>query len=292
MTVLIKLAVCLMESACFRWRLVIAALNPWARAIEARPTSSPPNGISRICCTRVTLQRSAVRRYRRSMCVITSGSPCQDLSQIGTRKRFQAGKNPACSITCELSREMRYATNGLYPAFQVFGKTRWWERFSNDRMDFVTCQCVHRCRGFSASWTGTPEWCEGDALIPFGDCWTPSIREPALNQRRRKRVFVGGGILQATACRRSNIKPRTMFLFLFFFRLYLAGCLATQRGGVLTKQGGRWYPLSDHCFLRRMRTGGTGRRSKGFCAAWTRRRTVPNSALRAVTARRFRFGTR
>ena len=23
----------------------------------------------------------------------------------------------------------------------------------------------------------TPEWCEGDALIPLGDCWTPSIGE-------------------------------------------------------------------------------------------------------------------
>ena len=52
--------------------------------------------------------------------VITFGSPCQDLSQIGTRNGF-AGKNSSLFYQAmRIIEEMRSATNGRYPAFSVW----------------------------------------------------------------------------------------------------------------------------------------------------------------------------
>lgn len=68
--------------------------------------------------------------------VITFGSPCQDLSQIGTRNGFAGKKSSLFYQAMRIIEEMRYATNGRYPAFTV------WENVagafsSNDRLDFA-----------------------------------------------------------------------------------------------------------------------------------------------------------
>ena len=49
----------------------------------------------------------------------------------------------------------------------------------------------------------TPEWCEGDALIPLGDCWTPVLGRTRPRTAAQARVRRGG--FCRPACRRSII---------------------------------------------------------------------------------------
>ncbi len=67
--------------------------------------------------------------------VITFGSPCQNLSQIGNRTGLAGEKSSLFFHAIRIIREMREATNGLFPVIAV------WENVmgafsSNDRMDF------------------------------------------------------------------------------------------------------------------------------------------------------------
>lgn len=69
--------------------------------------------------------------------VITFGSPCQNLSAIGNREGLAGKKSSLFYQAIRIIKEMRCATNGIYPAIIV------WENvmgafFSNDRMDFRT----------------------------------------------------------------------------------------------------------------------------------------------------------
>ena len=87
----------------------------------------------------------------------------------------------------------------------------------------------------------TPEWCEGDGLIPLGGSWTPSIGE---NPPFRS---VGGGclswrILQENVPQKYYLSPAVCSRFL---RLAVkAGCPPPKEiEYLLLKQGGK-YPLS------------------------------------------------
>lgn len=98
----------------------------------------------------------------------------------------------------------------------------------------------------------TPEWCEGDGLIPLGGSWTPSIGE---NPPFRS---VGGGcsswrILQADAPRKYYLSPAVCSRFL---RLAAkAGCPPPPEiGYLLLKQGGRYPSCSPS--------------SSGGCGQW------------------------
>ena len=67
--------------------------------------------------------------------VITFGSPCQNLSQIGNRTGLAGEKSSLFFHAIRIIREMWEATNGLFPVIAV------WENVmgafsSNDRMDF------------------------------------------------------------------------------------------------------------------------------------------------------------
>ena len=67
--------------------------------------------------------------------IITFGSPCQNLSQIGNRTGLAGEKSSLFFHAVRIIREMREATNGLFPVIAV------WENVmgafsSNDRMDF------------------------------------------------------------------------------------------------------------------------------------------------------------
>ena len=67
--------------------------------------------------------------------IISFGSPCQNLSQIGNRTGLAGEKSSLFFQAIRIIREMREATNGLFPAIAV------WENVmgafsSNDRMDF------------------------------------------------------------------------------------------------------------------------------------------------------------
>ncbi|GIO17574.1 hypothetical protein J18TS1_06740 [Oceanobacillus oncorhynchi subsp. incaldanensis] len=67
--------------------------------------------------------------------IITFGSPCQDLSNIGKREGLAGSKSNLFYQALRIIEEMRCATNGVYPVIAV------WENVmgafsSNNRMDF------------------------------------------------------------------------------------------------------------------------------------------------------------
>ena len=118
----------------------------------------------------------------------------------------------------------------------------------------------------------TPEWCEGDALIPLGDCWTPSIGENPPSYSGAS-ACSSWRILQASVPEKYYLSPGLCSRFL---RLAVrAGCPPPREVEyLLFKQGHRQtvFPSTDANY-------GTGRRSERvLCQLRTRRRTVPNSA--------------
>ena len=142
--------------------------------------------------------------------IITFGSPCQNLSQIGNRKGLAGEKSSLFFQAIRIIREMRGATNGLFPAIAV------WENVmgafsSNDRMDF---------RAVLSAFTDT------DVSMPASGRWAGAGmvrgRTPDLSWRlmdaqywasprlaRRQRIF----LVADFGGRRSHeilFKPRTM----------------------------------------------------------------------------------
>ena len=142
--------------------------------------------------------------------IITFGSPCQNLSQIGNRKGLAGEKSSLFFQAIRIIREMREATNGLFPAIAV------WENVmgafsSNDRMDF---------RAVLSAFTDT------DVSMPASGRWAGAGmvrgRTPDLSWRlmdaqhwasprlaRRQRIF----LVADFGGRRSHeilFKPRTM----------------------------------------------------------------------------------
>lgn len=88
----------------------------------------------------------------------------------------------------------------------------------------------------------TPEWCEGDALIPLGDCWTPSIGENPPSYSGAS-ACSSWRILQVSVPEKYYLSPGLCSRFL---RLAVrAGCPPPPEVEyLLLKQGGR-YPSSD-----------------------------------------------
>ena len=109
--------------------------------------------------------------------IITFGSPCQNLSQIGNRKGLAGEKSSLFFQAIRIIREMREATNGLFPAIAV------WENVmgafsSNNRMDFRAVLSASQTPMFQCLLLEDgqePEWCEGERLTSAGGSWTPSI---------------------------------------------------------------------------------------------------------------------
>ena len=109
--------------------------------------------------------------------IITFGSPCQNLSQIGNRAGLAGEKSSLFFHAIRIIREMREATNGIFPAIAV------WENvmgafFSNDRMDFRAVLSAFTAADISMPASGRwqePEWCEGIRPISHGGSWMPSI---------------------------------------------------------------------------------------------------------------------
>lgn len=109
--------------------------------------------------------------------IITFGSPCQNLSQIGNRAGLAGEKSSLFFHAIRIIREMREATNGIFPAIAVwenvmgafFQMTGWTLEPCSQRSQPPTFQCLLLEDGQE------PEWCEGIRPISHGGSWMPSI---------------------------------------------------------------------------------------------------------------------
>lgn len=124
--------------------------------------------------------------------VITFGSPCQNLSAIGSREGLAGEKSGLFYQAIRIIKEMRCATDGIYPAIVV------WENvmgafFSNNRMDFRT---VLKCfTDTEIPMPATGRWANA-GMVRGG---TPDLAWRLMDARywgkppppqRRKRIFV------------------------------------------------------------------------------------------------------
>ena len=126
----------------------------------------------------------------------------------------------------------------------------------------------------------TPEWCEGDALIPLGGCWTPSIGENPPSSSGAS-ACSSWRILQASVPEKYYLSPG----LLPFSAIGSSGGLsAAQRGGVPAAQTGRQVPIVRPFSLRRMRTMAQVGDQKGFCASFGRGGEPFPTLLASVTA--------
>ena len=105
----------------------------WASDIEAAPISITPRPSPHMphLGDITKLDGGAVPPVH----VLTFGSPCQNLSQIGRREGLDGAKSGLFFHAIRIIQEMRKATNDLYPVITI------WENVmgafsSNDRMDF------------------------------------------------------------------------------------------------------------------------------------------------------------
>ena len=142
--------------------------------------------------------------------IITFGSPCQNLSQIGNRKGLAGEKSSLFFQAIRIIREMREATNGLFPAIAV------WENVmgafsSNDRMDFRAVLSAFTDTDVSMPASG--RWA-GAGMVRGRTpdlCWRLMDAQHWASPRlaRRQRIF----LVADFGGRRSHeilFKPRTM----------------------------------------------------------------------------------
>ena len=215
--------------------------------------------------------------------VVTFGSPCQNLSQIGNRTGLAGSKSGLFYQAMRIIEEMRNATDNRYPAFAV------WENVmgslsSNDRLDFAAV-----LRAFTDTEIPMPDsgiWAHA-GMVRGGRADTAwrlmdaqYWGEPALRS-------VGGGcsswrILQESVPQKYYLSPAVCSRIL---RLAVkAGCPPpAEIEYLLLKQGGR-YPS---CALPAPAdaVNGKSRAIKRLPRVLRqKRRTLPNSACQCRTA--------
>ncbi len=130
--------------------------------------------------------------------VISFGSPCQNLSQIGNRSGLAGAKSSLFYEAIRIIQEMRDATGGKFPIIAL------WENVmgafsSSNRMDLKPSYPRSQASRFQCLLLDagqTPEWCEGDALTSRGGSWTPSIGQspgwPGDSASSSWRILEGG----------------------------------------------------------------------------------------------------
>ena len=195
--------------------------------------------------------------------VVTFGSPCQNLSQIGNRTGLAGSKSGLFYQAMRIIEEMRNATDNRYPAFAV------WENVagafvSNDRLDFAAV--LHAFTGTEIPMPDSGIWAHA-GMVRGGRADTAwrlmdaqYWGEPALSQRRRR----SWRILQENVPQKYYLSPAVCSRIL---RLAAkAGCPPpAEIEYLLLKQGGR-YPS---CVPS----------SSGGCGQWQSR------AIKKVSAR-------
>ena len=131
----------------------ILTLGSLFDGIGVFPLAAELNGIKPLWASEIEAAPIAITKYRfpemrhlgditklhgrevPAVDVISFGSPCQNLSQIGDRSGLEGKRSSLFYEAIRIIREMRDATNGNFPTIAV------WENVmgafsSNDRMDF------------------------------------------------------------------------------------------------------------------------------------------------------------
>ena len=94
--------------------------------------------------------------------IITFGSPCQNLSQIGNRKGLAGEKSSLFFQAIRIIREMREATNGLFPAIAVWENVPYVPQYIRNIFE----QKIRRSLGLSQSGNFKEESAAGVVKAP------------------------------------------------------------------------------------------------------------------------------
>jgi len=199
--------------------------------------------------------------------IITFGSPCQNLSMMGERSGLTGENSSLFYQAIRIIREMRCATNGMFPIIAV------WENvmgafFSSNRLDF---------KAVLESFTNT------EVPMPFSGSWsnagmvrggTVDVAWRLLDARywgvppppqRRKRIFI---VADFGGQRAAEIlfKPRKMFPN--FASFGNSGDFATVQNRIFVEETGRAvpivHPFQDRSMRSAARKGNTQRFIRSF----------------------------
>lgn len=201
--------------------------------------------------------------------IITFGSPCQNLSTIGFREGLAGNKSGLFYHAIRIIKEMRCATNGLFPVIAV------WENVagafsSNNRMDFKSV-----LESFTDTEVPMPDsgrWAR--AGMVRGNCADVCWRlldaqywgEPTLVQRR-KRVFV---VADFRGQRAAEILFKPRQLYPFSDTCTESGLSAARTSGVSASETGRKVPVVCPFEERRMRSCAKEKDTLGFIRSFGR----------------------
>lgn len=175
--------------------------------------------------------------------ILTFGSPCQNLSNIGKREGLAGSQSSLFYHAIRIIEEMRCATNGTYPVIAV------WENVmgafsSNNRLDFKagwsrSQKPVFQCLLLESE--QTLEWFEGIKLMCAGDCWMPDIEESP-HSLKEEDVSSSWQILEEQVPEKYYLKPAICNRFLRLAER--AGCPPPAPVEYLLKKQGGKYPSS------------------------------------------------
>lgn len=201
--------------------------------------------------------------------VITFGSPCQNLSQIGKREGLAGSQSSLFYQAIRIIEEMRCATNGLYPTIAV------WENVmgafsSNNRLDFKAV--LESFTGTDVPIPPTGRWANA-GMVRGGKadvCWRVLDArywgKPTIPQRRR-RIFL---VADFRGERSKEILFKSHQLFQNSPSSGDSRLSTTQRNRRTSKETRRKIPILYPFQERRMRSSAKDGNEKAFISSFGR----------------------
>lgn len=218
--------------------------------------------------------------------IITFGSPCQNLSQIGNRKGLAGEKSSLFFQAIRIIREMREATNGLFPAIAV------WEnvigaRLSGNRLDYLAV--LRAFTGAEIPMPASGQWADAGMVRGrrYDLAWRILDAQYWANPRiaRRQRIFL---VADFTGQRAGEILFKSRPLFQNFNLCSAGGVSAAEadRGDFI--EAGRRIPIVQPFSGLRMRGGAKHHDQRMFLRSFGKR-TDPFPTLLASELYPFAF---
>ena len=218
--------------------------------------------------------------------VITFGSPCQDLSQIGTRNGFAGKKSSLFYQAIRIIEEMRDASGGLYPAIAV------WENvvgamLSSDKRDYLAV--LKSFAGTEVSMPDSGHWADAGMVrgrrcdlawrVLDAQYWS----KPKL--ARRERIFV---VADFTGQRAAEILFNTRSMHTDSRLCSASGLSAAEDHRGASSEAGRQIPVILPFYGFKMRGAAANRNRQHFIRSFGKR-TDPFPTLLASELYPFAF---